>query len=650
MSAVRLPIAFVVLLTGALVPAPASASDSARDAVIRALPLIQRSAATFVDKRACFSCHHNGLSIMTLRLADRHGIAVDPKVLDAVESKTFGVLRSPTAVDVAIQATTISDPTPNDSLLLMAASASGLPRDLTTGVLARRLSRWQRPDGRWMTSDFRPPHSSSEFSATATAIAAIRAYQPDELGGERDATLRRAATWLTTAWPYSTEDAAFRALGLVWAGASREAVDAAARVLLSMQLPTGGWPQLESYAADAYSTGEALYALTASGMPASAPEWQRGARFLLASQASDGSWHVRSRLVSPADVSPPYFHTGFPYGDKDEFLSYAGSCWATMALLSSLPDAEERPVARALSGPRGEADKPRPTSGPGGPDRARATNDGDTAPMWLRMALFGTVRDLTAALDAGLDPNSKTAGGTTMLMAAALDGDKTRLLLSRGADAKVRSQSRADALTIAALHPGTSAVVAMLLDAGVPVEPPEDVRVRRTPLAAAALAGDLPNVQLLLRRGAKPSLQAVSDALTFGHTDVVRTLVEGGADVTGVDSTGINLLHWAAITNRASMIPILVKAGVPINAIDDFGYTPLMYAATVDEGDTETLRALIAAGANPTLRNDDGRTPMQQAKRYGHAEIVRVLGESGGRGVTGITRRNGGTGTNGGSK
>src|SRR5205085_10691377 len=167
-----------------------------------------------------------------------------------------------------------------------------------------------------------------------------------------------------------------------------------------------------------------------------------------------------------------------------------------------------------------------------------------------------TAGELTAALDAGLDPNSKTPGGTTMLMASALDADKTRLLLARGADPTTRSQSRTDALTIASLHPGTSDVVAMLLDAGALAEPPEDVRVRRAPLAAAALAGDLPNVQLLLRRGAKPSLQAVSDALTFGHTDVVRTLVEAGADVTGVDGTGINLLHWAAITNRASMIPI----------------------------------------------------------------------------------------------
>jgi len=603
MTGVRVSAALLLLFS--IVPSAAGAAPDARAAVVRALPLLQRSAATFVEKRACFSCHHNALSIMTLRLADRRGIAIDPKTLNAVETKTFGVLRSPTATDAAVQAATISDPTPNDSLLLLAAHAAGLPGDLTTGALARRLSRWQRADGRWMTSDFRPPHSSSEFAATATAVAAVRAYLPDALAGERDAVLQHAVTWLQSSWPSSTEDASFRLMGLVWAGASREALDAAVGVLLSLQLPAGGWPQLPAYAADAYSTGEALYALRLGGVPASALEWQRGARFLTASQAADGSWHVRSRLVSPADVSPPYFHTGFPYGDKDEFLSYAGSCWAVMALLSSLP---EMPA----------------TVPPAGGGSANA-------PAWLKTALFGSARELAAALDGGLDANSKTPGGTTVLMAAALDGDKTQLLLARGADAQARSQSRIDALTIAASHLGTTSSIAALLDAGALVEPPEDMRVRRTPLGAAALAGDLPNVQLLLRRGARTSSQAVSEALTFGHTEVVRALIDAGADVTGVDGTGINLLHWATITNRASMIPILAKAGVPVNAIDDFGYTPLMYAATVDEGDLQALEALLAAGANRTLKNDDGRTPVQQARRLGHAQIVRALGGGGPR-------------------
>jgi len=42
---------------------------------------------------------------------------------------------------------------------------------------------------------------------------------------------------------------------------------------------------------------------------------------------------VRTRMLSPADVSPPYFNVGFPYA-KDAFLSYAGTSWAVMALLT----------------------------------------------------------------------------------------------------------------------------------------------------------------------------------------------------------------------------------------------------------------------------------------------------------------------------
>jgi ankyrin repeat protein len=597
-----------------------AASDDVR-AVRRAVPLLQRSAAAFVEKRACFSCHHNGLSIMTLRQAERRGITVNQDVLTAVEAKTFGVL-SDNAVDAAVQGSSLSDPTPNDSLLLMAAHDAAIPDTLATGVLARRLTHWQRADGRWMTSDFRPPHSSSEFAATATAAAAIRAYLPSALSAERDAALGRAAAWLAASWPRSTEDAAYRLMGLVWSGAPRDTIEAASHILVSMQLPGGGWPQLAGYAADAYSTGESLYALRLGGMDASAHEWQRGRRFLIDSQAADGSWHVRSRMISPAEVSPPYFHTGFPYR-KDEFLSYAGSCWAVMALLSGMPV----PAAGVGPGtpPQG-AGAPASPRGPAAVAEATAVGDKARAPEdWLRIALFGTASELAAALDAGLDPDAKTVGGTTVLMAAVLDADKTRLLLSRGADPRLRGSSRVDALTIAAGYVGTTESVAALLDAGAAIEPPDDTRVRRTPIAAAALAGDLRIVELLVRRGAKPSAEAISEALTFGHTEVVRVLIAAGGDVSGVDATGINLLHWAVITNRPAMIPILVKAGVPINAIDDVGFTPLMYAATVDHGDVAAIEALLAAGATASIRNDEGRTALEQARHLKHAEIVRVL-------------------------
>ena len=536
---------------------------------------------------------------MALRLADRRGVSIDPAVLDAVEGKTFRELRSDTALDDAVQAAGIADPTPNDSFLLMAAHDAGLPGDTTTAVYARRLVHWQRSDGHWMTSDFRPPHSSSAFTATASAVLAITSYMPSELSGERDASLTRAAHWLSSSWPRSTEDASFRLLGLVWAGASADVVDGAKRVLLSMQLPAGGWPQLPGYVADAYSTGEALYALRVSGLEASAREWQRGARFLLRTQAADGTWRVHTRMVSPADISPPYFHTGFPYA-KDEFLSYAGTCWAVMALLSSLPEGPAR-IA------------------PAAPSVAPAP------PTWLRQALFGSARDLTALLDAGLDPNSRTGAGTTPLMAASLDQEKVRLLLARGANPRARGRTGMDALTIAAVHVGSAQSVDALLNAGAEIAPPADIHVRRTPLVAASLAGDLDTVKTLLAHGAKGSTEAVSEAITFGHASVVRALVDGGADVSAVDRTGVNLLHWATITNRPAVIPILVAAGVPIDAIDDAGFTPLMYAATVDHGDQDTLEALLRAGADPRIRNGHGRTARQQAEHLKHADAARAL-------------------------
>jgi len=311
---------------------------TAQVAVRRALPWLQRSAATFVAQRSCVSCHHNSLAILTLRAAQRRGFTIDARTLDAVETKTFRQLRGDTALEDAVQGLVVSDPTPNESLLLMAAHEAGIAPDLTTGVMARRMARWQH-DGHWTTSDFRPPHSSSEFTATATAIRAIRAYMPPELAGERDAAIARAREWLIATPGDSTEDAAFRVMGLTWADTAAADTSPAVRELQSRQRADGGWPQLPGYPSDAYSTGESLYALRQAGVTVDDAGWRKGLRFLLSTQAPDGTWRIRTRMVSPAKVSPPYFSTGFPYV-KDSFLSYAGSSWAVLAATVDVGETE----------------------------------------------------------------------------------------------------------------------------------------------------------------------------------------------------------------------------------------------------------------------------------------------------------------------
>jgi ankyrin repeat protein len=593
----------VVFLIAFMAQALAAQTAQQEQAAVRkALPLLQHSASEFVSKRACVSCHHNVLTILTLDLARERGFKIDDAVLKAVEGKTFKELRDPNALDDAIQATTLNDPTPDDSYLLMAAHAAGVPADLTTAVYARRLVKWQR-DGHWVTSDFRPPHSSSLFMTTATAVRAIRFYMPEELREERDAAIGRARRWLFENRPVTTEDASFRLLGLAWSDASDEQIARARQDLIVMQQPDGGWAQLKGYSTDAYSTGEALFALEESGMDVSASAISKGFRFLISTKAADGSWHVRTRMLSPADVSPKYFATGFPYG-KDEFLSYAGTCWAVMALARALP-ATAHPLESA---------------------GANSNSGAQEIPGWLRPALFGTSEQLKAMLDRGLDPNSKTKNGTTLLIASVLDPDKVRMLLARGADVKARSTSTYDALTIAAAYRETRASIEALIKAGAQPQPPEGVRVRNTPLVFASMTGDLNNVKVLLAAGAEPSEKAFSEAVTFGYPDVAQTLIAAGVDAAGmVDGSGVNLLHWAAITDRAALVPILAAAHVPVNAADDHGFTPLMYAATIDFGDTSVMQALLKAGADKSIRNYEGRTPLAQARYFRHASLAAAL-------------------------
>jgi hypothetical protein len=86
-------------------------------------------------------------------------------------------------------------------------------------------------------------------------------------------------------------------------------------------------------ASDAYATGMTLSALAETGIvwPETANAYGKGVRFLLATQAVDGSWHVASRAAK----IQPYFESGFPYG-QDQWISSMATGWATHALALAL--------------------------------------------------------------------------------------------------------------------------------------------------------------------------------------------------------------------------------------------------------------------------------------------------------------------------
>jgi len=162
-------------------------------------------------------------------------------------------------------------------------------------------------------------------------IRALSSYAPAAEAADTKARIERARSWLLATKAERTQERAFKLLGLKWAKADRRAIDAAARELEALQRPDGGWSQLATLPSDAYATGIALFALSEADVPAKQAPYQAGLKYLLTTQASDGTWHVKSRSL----VFQPYFESGYPY-EHDQWISGAAAAYATMAISAAV--------------------------------------------------------------------------------------------------------------------------------------------------------------------------------------------------------------------------------------------------------------------------------------------------------------------------
>jgi hypothetical protein len=305
-------------------------------AVERSLLLIQRGTATWNERQRCSPCHHHPLMFRATAVAQRQGFPVDARLLDAE-------LQRERDAAVRFEASAIES-LASEARLLRASLATGgdmsfgspwfLSNSADADVRfphdreAMSDARLQLRDGRWRHGPARVPIESSDFTATATAIRALQVYGSPADVAEIKPRIDRAVAWLRSTTPVTTDDKAFRLFGLHWSNADAPTIRDAVALLLREQKPDGGWAQFAGLNSDAYATGMVLVALHEAGnVRAEDPAYRRGVNYLLGSQEPDGSWLVHKRAV-PVNA---YFESGFPHG-KFQFISYAGTCWATMAL------------------------------------------------------------------------------------------------------------------------------------------------------------------------------------------------------------------------------------------------------------------------------------------------------------------------------
>ena len=313
----------------------ARGQNTIASAIQSSLPLIQKADASFMPKAACASCHNNSFAAMAVGLARSKGFAVDEKTAgQQVMGNIFGLVKLRDILHQSFFLPVEDYPGPSIvSFILLGLDAEHYKADLNTDTVAMYLKAHQAPDGEWPypVADTRPPICSDYIGQTAIAMRALQLYAPKADKAAYEQAVQLAANWIAKAQPRNNDDRGWKALGLAWAGKGK-AAQAALKELLAAQKADGGWADLDTMASSAYATGKALVTLNGVGVPVTDAAYQRGVKYLLSTQQEDGSWYVKSRALG----FQPYFDAGFPYG-FDQWVSAAGSSWATMALSLASP-------------------------------------------------------------------------------------------------------------------------------------------------------------------------------------------------------------------------------------------------------------------------------------------------------------------------
>ena len=296
-----------------------SLPEQARVSAIKSVALVDRTSATFLETRKCFTCHTQTFAVKVLTDARKVGIEVNDQNLKAQVERSFEIYDSLPGV----RPDTVGH-------ALLALDVGQVPRNDKTDAMVRYLLDYGKEIGHWQVAIAdREPAEASNFATNYLAVRATNRYGTANLQEVIDTRRKAVEKWFAMAEAKDTEDQVFRLFLSEELRIPNEQRKSFTDRLLGEQYANGGWTQKQGMEPDAYATASALVALyRVGGVSANHARWQDGIRYLLNTQKPDGSWHVVSR-VKPVQE---YFESGFPHG-KDQFISAFATGWATEALI-----------------------------------------------------------------------------------------------------------------------------------------------------------------------------------------------------------------------------------------------------------------------------------------------------------------------------
>jgi hypothetical protein len=302
--------------------------ETLRTAITRGLDFLAKDSIAWREQYKCASCHHASLVVWSFRDAKSRGYAVDETLLadlnqqmsEAGDGKFAGERPADAPKGFNAKAVYFSLALAQNPDL-QATSHEG------TKLLLSTVKSDQTENGSWShwPGLRQPIFVGSDECITALELLSLLAAAE---AGDTEAVAARdkGVAWLSE---HSTDDdpqtLALRTI--LWSKLGRPAEESRPFVekIRSRQNADGGWSQTTEMASDAWATGQALYALAASGAPADDPALAHGQQFLISTQREDGGWAMTSRPMKP----------GGEGGKNLVPITGGGSAWAVLGLVQS---------------------------------------------------------------------------------------------------------------------------------------------------------------------------------------------------------------------------------------------------------------------------------------------------------------------------
>ncbi|SFI84912.1 hypothetical protein SAMN05216304_103748 [Bosea sp. OK403] len=206
-----------------------------------------------------------------------------------------------------------------------------------------------------------------------------------------------------------------------------------------------------------------------------------------------------------------------------------------------------------------------------------------------------------------------------------------------GVSLMIGSASAADPALIEAATAGRADEVSRLVKAGAPLDA-QDAQGRSALLLAVA-GNHVSVARTLLDAGASPNTQAANRdtpwllAGALGRAEIIAAMLPRKPDLTIRNRYGGNALIPACERGHVEAVKLLLTSGIDLDHVNDLGWTCLLEIVILGDGGPrhqQVAKLVLDAGANPSLADRDGVSPLTHARQRGQRAVAALIEQAGG--------------------